>query len=177
MAWEYLKTDKFAERYKVVADFLPDTSEMVILDLNCGEPRFREFIKYKKYIATDINEPDNVDGIDFYQIKDKEVDFKADVVCLFGCGAAEFTGHFMESPTERKTLKRLIKHKPKFVVIESAKKWQDDFQWFGKVEEVLVGYTKVFEKLLEINEEVDGFPADHYHNERLINIYERDIQK
>ena len=66
--WEYLKTDQFDERYKIASEFLGDVSDKVILDLNCGEPRFKKYIKCKEYIATDIYEPLDKEG--FRQLKD-----------------------------------------------------------------------------------------------------------
>ena len=46
MAWEYLNTQEFDERYKIVAKQLPEG--LSDLDINCGQPRFKNYYKYSK---------------------------------------------------------------------------------------------------------------------------------
>ena len=61
MAWEYLKTEEFNIRYKIVADII-DVKDKVIMDLNCGEPNFQKYITgYKEYICNDLEPIENKD--------------------------------------------------------------------------------------------------------------------
>jgi len=161
----YLKTEPFLERYKVVANFLPDLSDKVVVDLNCGEPNFRKFIKYKRYVANDIFVPDNLDGYEFIHDTDTAVDVKADVLCVFGYGGGEHTGHPLESKTTGSSLVRLSEYKPKYIVIEMAHKWEDDFKIYSTLKEQLKDYKTVFTHSLDL--------GDHYHDKRFINILEK----
>lgn len=162
----YLKTKPFEIRYKIVADFLGDLSDKVIIDLNCGEPLFKNHIKFKRYIANDIFVPDNIDGIEFRQCTDTEIDEKCDVLCVFGYGGGELTGEELESKTTGDSLVRLSKYNPKYIVVEMTQKWEDDFSVLSKLKEKL-GYAEVFRKRIEIE------PAEHYHDKRLITIFKK----
>jgi hypothetical protein len=164
--YEYLETKESDKRYKVVADFLGDTNDKVIVDIDCGEPRLKNFIKFKEYYANDIREPKDKEGINFKLCRDDEVDIKPDILCLFGYGGGEHTGHPQESKKAGKTIIRLSKYKPKFIVLEMAKKWEDDFKIMSTLVNKLTDYKIVLEKKLIIGD--DG----HYHNYRIINICE-----
>ena len=72
MAWEYLDTKEFDERYKVVAKQLPEG--LSVLDLNCGQPRFKNYYKFKEYIANDVFQPIDIKGIKFIKDKDENID-------------------------------------------------------------------------------------------------------
>lgn len=167
MAWEYLKTEPFDIRYKVAAEHLPDLSDKTILDLNCGEPNFRKYIKYKKYYANDIFKPDNIDGIEFIQKRDDEIDIKTDIVALFGYGGGEFTGQPLESKKASETIIRLSKYEPEYIIVEMAQKWEDDFKIMSSLKKNLK-YKVHFETKLEIE------PVDHYHNQRLLTIFKHE---
>lgn len=164
MAWEYLSTEPFDERYKVVARYLP--AELEVLDLNCGNPRFKNFYKYKKYTANDVFVPNDTAGIEFLHCKDEQVDVPADVMTLFGYGGGEFTGEPLESKEAGNTLVRLAKkYHPKYIVIEMTQKWEEDFKIMTALTERLDEYEVVLDKKIEIE------PANHYHDKRFIRIF------
>ena len=170
MAWEYLKTKEFDVRYAVAAAFLPE--DKIILDLNCGEPNFRKFIKHKKYYANDINDPDDITGVSFMHCKDDEVGGKKfkindpiDFIVLFGYGGGEFTGEPLESKTAGESLVRMAnEYNPKGIIIEMAQKWQTDFRTMTHLKIKLKKY-KVVAKI-EMN-----FGGVHYHNKRLMEVF------
>ena len=163
MAWEYLKDNTFDERYKIASEFLGDLSDKVILDLNCGEPRFKKYIKYKRYIATDISEPQDKEG--FYLLKDTAVDFPCDVLCLFGYGGGEYTGEPLESHTVINSFIRLAQYNPEYLIIEMVQKWQDDFKALDEFEKRLPQYKVVLERRYEKEN------PSHYHDKRIITIW------
>lgn len=165
MAWEYLKTEPFDIRYKIVAEHLPDLSDKTVLDLNCGEPAFRKFIKCKKYYANDIFKPDNIDGVEFIQKKDDEIDIKTDIIVLFGYGGGELTGQPLESKTASETLIKLSKYKPEYIVVEMVQKWEDDFKIMSSLKKLLTDYSVHFERRIDIE------PVEHYHNRRFVTIF------
>jgi hypothetical protein len=166
MAWEYLKTEQFDIRYKIAAEHLPENK--VILDLNCGEPNFRKFIKHKKYIANDVFIPDDITGVEFWKMEDHLIDLKSDIIVIFGYGGGEFTGEPLESNTAGESLVRLAeKYHPEYIAIEMVQKWQSDFNAMGKIAKNLrdVGYKMIFNKKMSI------VPVTHYHNKRLLRIF------
>lgn len=162
----YLKTEKFEVRYKIVADFLGDaTKRQTVLDLNCGEPLFRKYIKCGRYYCNDVWIPDNIpSNLTFYLESDDKIDIKSHILCCFGYGGGEHTKHPLESKTCGDSIVRLAEYKPKYIVLEMAQKWEDDFKIMSGLKERLPDYKLVFEKKLEIE------PAKHYHDKRLINI-------
>ncbi len=163
----YLATKPFEKRYEVVAEFLEGKIDNpVVADINCGQPLFKNHIKYKEYFANDVHIPVDVADIKFERKTDSEVDYKADVLCVFGYGGGEFTNHPKESKTTKDSILRMVKHKPRFVVIESARKWQTDYQLFTRFDEDLTDYKVVLKKDLDIE------PNEHYHDKRMIRIYE-----
>mgnify|MGYP006957730002 CR=1 FL=1 len=136
------------------------------MDLNCGEPNFRKFIKYKKYYANDIFTPEDTTGIEFRKCRDDEVDIKADVIVLFGYGGGEFTGQPMESSTAGETVIRLSeKYKPEFIVLEMAWKWEKDFKIMTDLTNRLKDYKILFSERCNIE------PVEHYHDKRYIRIF------
>lgn len=163
----YLKTKPFEIRYKIVADFLGDLSDKVIVDINCGEPLFKNYIRCREYHANDVFMPDDIDGIKFSQITDDKVDLKSDILCLFGHSGGQHTGHPMESKTVSDTIVRLARYKPEYIVVEMAQKWEDDFKIMTDLENRLPEYKKVLEQRIEIE------PKEHYHDFRYINILQR----
>jgi len=165
MAWEYLKTEPFENRYKVVSEFLKDKIENpIVVDLNCGEPLFAKHIKWKEYHANDLFMPDNIEGLDFRQIPDSEVDIKSDLLVMFGCGAGEFTGQDMESKTATDSFIRLAGHKPKYIVMESSPEWEKRYSYISMVIKRLDKYKVVLDKTIVIP------PGEHYHDTRRIII-------
>ena len=166
MAWEYLKTKEFDIRYKIAAKHLP--KNLSVLDINCGEPHFKNYYQYSRYTANDVFVPDNTEGIRFLQIKDSELDEGAEIICLFGYGGGEHTGEPLESKEAGNTLIRLAqKYTPEYIVIEMAQKWEDDFKIMTTLTGNLKEYERIFEKRIEIE------PIDHYHNKRLLTILKR----
>ena len=164
MAWEYLNTREFDERYKIVAKQLPEG--LSVLDMNCGEPRFKKYYKYSKYTANDVFQPQDIKGIDFIKCKDEEVDRPMEILTLFGYGGGEFTGEPLESATAGESLIRLVeKYKPEYVVIEMVRKWEKDFHIMSLLTEKLKKYKMIAE------EKIDILPITHYHNKRFIRIF------
>lgn len=162
MAWEYLSTKEFDERYRIVAQQLPQGK--VVLDLNCGQPHFKNFYKYSKYTANDVFVPKDTKGIEFLHCKDEDVDVPMEILTLFGYGGGEITGEPLESKKAGESLVRLSeKYHPEYIVIEMCQKWEDDFKIMTCLKEKLKDYEVVFEKRLKIDE-------GHYHNKRLITI-------
>ena len=159
-----MKSEHFNLRYKIVAEQLP--KDKVILDLNCGEPNFRRFLKHKKYYANDVNIPDNIDEIEFMQIPDDQVDVKSDIIVLFGYGGGEFTGEPLESKTAGESLIRLAKkYRPKYVVVEMCQKWENDFKIMTSLEKELKDYYTIqFVRKIDMG-------GGHYHLKRLIKIF------
>jgi len=167
MAWTYLETKPFDIRYEIVADFFGDCSEEVILDLNCGEPRFKKYVKCRKYYANDIKKPKNTRGITFIQKPDSEIDIPCDILCLFGYGGGEYTGEKLESQTVLKSLARLAKHKPEYVVVEMVQKWQEKYGAESSIKRRLKGYEITFREKYKIS------PARNFYNKRQITIWKR----
>jgi len=165
----YLKTKPFEIRYKIVAEQLGDTSDKIIVDLNCGEPLFKNYIKYKEYYANDVFMPDDVSGITFSQTTDDKVDKKADILCLFGHSGGLHTGHPMESKTISDTVVRLAGYEPEYIVLEMAQKWENDFGIMSDLKNRLKGYKEIFEQKINIE------PVSHYHDQRQISILKRVI--
>lgn len=166
MAWEYLKTKPFDIRYKIAAKHLPPN--LCVLDLNCGEPRFKNYYKHCGYIANDVFQPEDVSGIKFIKDKDENIDIKSDIITLFGYGGREFTGEPLESNTAGESLIRLVeKYEPKYVVIEMARKWEKDFHIMSLLTERLKKYHMIAE------EKIDIMPITHYHNKRFIRIFKK----
>lgn len=168
----YLKTEPFDIRYKIVADYFARNGNVtvgkVIIDLNCGEPRFKRYIPYRKYYANDVYIPDDVTGIEFSKITDEQVDEKADILCCFGYGGGEFTNHPLESRTADKSIYRLAKYNPEYIVLEMAQKWENDFHIMSNLIKNLTDYKVVLEKKYQIP------PANHYHDIRQVTILKRD---
>lgn len=166
--YPYLQTDRSDERYRIVAEYFSKTNEatdgMTIIDLNCGAPRFKNFIPYKKYLANDIIQPDDVKDITFFLTSDEKMDCSCDVLCLFGFGGGKHTGQTLESQTEEESILRLAKHNPKYIVLEMCQKWENDFKIMSTMKKNLNNYEVVLEKELLIGD--DG----HYHSSRMINI-------
>ena len=161
----YLKTEPFNIRYKIVANYLKGKiKKPVIVDINCGEPNFRKYIDYGKYYANDIFQPDDVGDINFLLDTDTAVDVKPDILCVFGYGGGEFTGQELESKTVGETILKLAKYNPRYIIVESAQKWEDDYKLFTNLN--LLKYKLVYSKKINIE------PVIHYHNKRLIKIYE-----
>lgn len=165
----YLKTKPFEIRYKIVADFLGDVSDKTIVDLNCGEPLFKNYVKYGAYFANDVFMPDDISGIVFSQVTDDKVDIRPDILCMFGYGGGEYTNHPMESKTSSDTIVRLAKYNPEYIVIEMCQKWADEYKIMDNLEARLPEYKKVFEKRIEVE------PNQHYHDKRCIFILENMI--
>lgn len=166
----YLKTKPFEERYKVVADFLnPLIKEGVVVDINCGEPLFKNHIKHSRYVANDIFVPDSTEGIEFKHCTDTDVDVKPDILCIWGYGGAEHTGNDMESKTAGQTILRLAKYKPEYIILEMAQKWENDFQIMSNLKVKLDGYEEVFFKKLDIE------PVSHYHDKRQVSILRKKV--
>lgn len=169
MAWEYLKTEEFNIRYKIVADII-DVKDKVIMDLNCGEPNFQKYITgYKEYICNDLEPIENKD-VKFLQVPDSKIDIKADIYTLWGYGGGELTGEPLESHTIRDTLIRLAGYKPETIVIEMVQKWRDmgAIEWFS---ERLKEYKITFQKEYSVE------PITHYHNQRIITIWSIQTQQ
>lgn len=164
MAWEYLKTKEFDIRYKIVADII-DVKDKVIMDLNCGEPNFQKYINgYKEYICNDLEPIENKD-VRFLQVPDIQIDIKADIYTLWGYGGGELTGQPLESHTIREKLVELVnKYSPNIIVVEMVQKWRDmgAIDWFN---ERFKNYKITFQK------EYDIEPITHYHNQRIITIW------
>jgi hypothetical protein len=165
MEWKWLNTTESDMRYKIVSQFLGDTSDKVILDLNCGQAGLRKYIPYKEYIANDVFEPEDLRGITFLKKKDDEIDIPCDILCLFGVGNGEMTQMPLESKSERESIKRLIRHNPKFVIIEMTQQWIDKYDLMSRYDEILKDYQPKVEVKLSL------YPIDHYHNIRVIKIY------
>lgn len=164
----YLATEAFQKRYEIVGEFLKDKIEKpVVADINCGQPLFKNFIDYSEYLANDIHEPEvDIEGITFEQKTDEEVDYKADVLCIFGYGGGDFTGHPRESKTTKDSIVRMARHKPRFIVLETCTKWRDQYGLVDWFDERLEDYREVFYK------EVTMDKGEHYHDKRFIKIYE-----
>lgn len=166
--YEYLKTEQSDERYRIVAEYFSKTNEamdgMIVLDLNCGEPRFKNFIPYKKYLANDIVQPEDTKGITFFQTTDDKMDCSCDILCLFGFGGGKHTGQPLESQTEEESIVRLAKHNPKYIMLEMCQKWQNDFKIMSSMIERLPAYEVVLKKELLIGD------TGHYHDSRILNI-------
>ena len=160
--YSYLRTDQSDERYRVVSDFIKETG--IVVDINAGEPRFKNFIKYDKYYANDIRQPDDTSGIDFTLCDDTEVDISSDLLCIWGYGGGEFTGEPLESKTAGETIIRLAEYNPEYIVLEMAQKWEDDFKIISTLTKKLTNYNVVLDKKLDIGD--DG----HYHSSRQIRI-------
>ena len=165
-----MKTEAFNIRYKIAAEHLP--KDKVILDLNCGEPNFRRFLKHKAYYANDINTPDNTSELTlFMHCPDDQIDIpsflpKPDIIVLFGYGGGEFTGEPLESKTAGESLIRLAKkYRPKYVVVEMCQKWENDFKIMTSLEKELKDYYTIqFVRKIDMG-------GGHYHLKRLIKIF------
>ncbi len=167
----YLKTEPFDIRYKIVADYFSKTNEatdgMVVLDLNCGEPRFFKYIKSRRYLANDVYMPDDIKGIVFLQTTDDKMDCSSDILCCFGYGGGEFTGHPLESKTTSESIYRLARHNPKYIVLEMSMKWEQDYKIMSTLIKNLSAYEVVLERKYEI------LPAEHYHDKRQLTILKK----
>ncbi len=167
MAWEYLKYKPFLIRHKIIAKYSPPN--LSVLDINCGEPNFKHFYKYSRYVANDIIKPENTEGIEFLQIPYEKLDIGTDIILCLGYGGRELTGEPLESKTAGKTIIRLAKkYKPHFIAIEMVTKWEDDYGIMTKLKEQLEDYQVVFKKRICIKYELE-----HYHNKRLITIFKK----
>lgn len=151
MAWEYLKTNPWDDRYRLVASVLPDLTDKIVVDLDCGEGNFRHFINYKRYYSNDINPVDNEEGMEFHMIPDTDVDIKSDVLCLFGYAAGEFTGTKEESIEAANSLVRLSKYKPQFIVIEAVQKFEDEYKCLSKLVDRLPNYEVINDTIINID--------------------------
>ena len=83
-----------------------------------------------------------------------------------GYGGGELTGQPLESHTIREKMVELVdKYKPENIVIEMVQKWRDmgAVDWFS---ERFKNYNIMFQK------EYDIEPITHYHNQRLIIIWD-----
>lgn len=168
MTWEYLSTKPFDIRYELVADFFGDCSDEVILDLNCGDPRLRKYIKCKKYYANDIHKPKNTRGITFYQIPDTEVDIPCDILCCFGYSGGEYTGEPQESATAKESIVRLAKkHKPEYIVVEMVQDWQDKYRALESFKRRLKDYDVHYSARVNVR------PIRNFYNKRLLTIWKR----
>ena len=168
MTWEYLSTKPFDIRYQIAADYFGDCSEEVILDLNCGDPRFRKYVKCKKYYANDINEQKNTKGMTFYQKPDTEIDMPCDILCCFGYSGGEYTGEPQESATATDSIVRIAKkHKPEHIVIEMVERWQNKYGAQSTFRRRLKNYEMVFVEKYRIK------PARNFYNKRFITIWKR----
>jgi hypothetical protein len=163
----YLKEKPFEERYRVIAEQLPDTSEMTIVDINCGEPLFSKYVKFKRYVCNDIYTPDNTEGLEFYKVTDTEIDVKPDILCIWGYGGGEHTGQPLESATAGKTILRLAQYNPQYIILEMARKWENDFKIMSNLKSKLEGYEEVFAKNIDIE------PVGHYHDQRQVSLLKK----
>lgn len=164
MHWQYLATKPYDLRYLIVAEHLP-TEGKTILDLNCGQGNFRHYINCKEYFANDVFVPENTEGMTFLHKRDTEIDFKTDIISLFGYGGGEVTGEPLESKEAGNTLIRLAtKYQPEYIVLEMVQKWEDEHHIMTNLKNRLTGYRVLFEQRINIE------PVNHYHDKRLIII-------
>lgn len=162
--WLHLKDNKFHSRYKIVASLI-DTTDMKILDLDCGEPDFSKYTKHKEYVCNDVFPINNPD-VHFKQVSDTEIDEPSDLLVMFGYGCGEFTGVEQESKTAMEAIVRNSKHKPKYVVVETATKFFEAYNILNEFKNKLNGYELEYHIKLDVS-----LPDNHYHNKREIIIF------
>ena len=162
--WEHLKNEKFHTRYKIVASLI-DTTDMKILDLDCGEPDFSKYTKHKEYVCNDLY-PINNNNVIFKQVADSEIDEPSDLLVMFGYGCGEFTGVPQESKTAMEAIIRNSKHKPRYIVIEAATKFFEAYNILEEFKNKLTDYKLEHHIKLDV-----CLPDNHYHNKREIIIF------
>jgi len=82
-------------------------------------------------------------------------------------GGGEYTGHGSESHTAGDSLVRLAGYKPEAIIIEMARKWEEDYGAMSNLLDRLTEYR------VDFTQDIDIPPVDHYHNMRQITALVR----
>lgn len=155
MAWEYLWTEQFDKRAKVIAYLLKGkTKGQIIVDLDCGKVSVAKYLDkdWAFYYGNDIshkyteaNIALNLPNSQFEAINDRLVNPKTcDILICLGEGAGSFTGVSVESSTIFDKIHDLIYNcRPAYVVLESIQDFEDRYKLQSKHKEYLesLGYS------------------------------------
>jgi len=163
MAWEYLDTEKWDERFIPIANYLKDkTKNKVIIDLNCGSARLHKYLDddFKAYIGNDTRDLDCREDIDFKCQTDgefvKEVT-QCDILLYIGAGGGYFTKNEDESEYGYLAFLDLVRRfRPRYIAVESIIAWQEHYGFFTRLEKELPWYTLVREESITVEDSFIG---------------------
>jgi SAM-dependent methyltransferase len=148
MTWEYLETEQFDFRLKIIAAYLKEkTQDKIIVDLDCGTARLVKFLEddYLLYYGNDICissiRKAQIEAYNkqkakclFETLEDENVfsrlkNFKGiDILLSLGHGAGEFINPQIESPTLTNVFRSIVmSYAPQFAVLEMIQEWEKKF--------------------------------------------------
>ena len=159
MAWEYM--DDLDYRYETASQKLGFLNGETVIDLCSGNSRLKGYLNgIFHYLSCDLYD-DRADFVmtDVEFVRD--VVIECDILTLFGYGGFEIDGNELESSTVLDSMDYVItKFKPKKIVLESIKKYNDRlFEFINHYK-----YNLVYEGVTE---------GDSWLTNRNIKIYER----
>jgi len=181
MAHEYLQSKKLDKRFQIAADFLKcKTENQIIVDLNCGSSRILDYIEddYWLYMGNDIDKTllrPNTKKTVFLHNKDDEIvsivkvyPFPVDILLVFGMGAGDVHESPYESPTLQKSVLEILEcAQPKYLLLETALKWENRFTPISRIRDKIKGYNVVMVQEIIVDNDLEDL------SNRFIMIMER----